>query len=180
MTRGVGSERTSKGARRVSTELSDGTRVTLRPMRASDADGLVRFHATLSTHTTYMRFFSVHPRLSADEVERFTHVDHRDREAVVAVVDRDIVGVGRFDRLPDSTDAEVAFLITDEWQGRGIATALIGWLTDRAREVGVTRFVAETLSGNRPMLSVFRHCGHPITVTADDVVHVTIDLTERA
>jgi GNAT superfamily N-acetyltransferase len=156
----------------------DATSITLRPISASDSDGLLRFHATLSSRTIYNRYFSNHPLLSARELERFTHVDHRDREAVVAVAGGEIIAVGRFDRLTDPVEAEVAFVVCDEWQGRGLGTAMFGWLAARAGDLGVTRFVAETMSSNRPMLTVFRHCGRPVTVTYDDdVAHVGIDLT---
>ena len=89
-------------------------------MHADDAASLLRFHHTLSPETTHLRFFAVHPELSEAELHRFTNVDHRDREAIVATVADEIVGVARFDRLEVSTDAEVAFVVADSWQGRGL------------------------------------------------------------
>ena len=157
--------------------LRDGTVVDIVAMRPSDAARLVRFHHTLSRATTYMRFFSFHPELSTDELYRFTHVDHRDREAVVAVAEGEIVGVARFDRVDDSTDAEVAFVVADSWQGRGLGTRLFEHLTRRARDVGIDRFVADTLAHNRPMLAVFHHAGLPVTDHLEaGVAHVVIDL----
>jgi GNAT superfamily N-acetyltransferase len=158
--------------------LHDGTAVDLVAMRPADAQRLVRFHRTLSSDTTYLRFFSVHPELSSDELYRFTHVDHRDREAVVAVVAGEIVGVARFDRLDAGTDAEVAFVIADSWQGRGLGTILFDHLARRARGVGVERFVAQALSHNGRMLAVFHHAGLPVTQRRDaEIIHLTIDLT---
>jgi len=157
--------------------LRDGTAVELVPMCPEDAGRLVRFHHTLSADTTYLRFFSVHPELNDRELYRFTHVDHRDREAFVAVSDGEIVAVARFDRLGDGSDAEVAFVVADPWQGRGLGRALFDHLADRAHEVGVSRFVAETLFHNRRMLTVFHQAGLPLTERVDDgVVHVTMDL----
>ena len=157
--------------------LRDGTLVDIVAMRPSDAVRLVRFHHTLSEATTYMRFFSFHPELSTDELYRFTHVDHRDREAVVAVADGEIVGVARFDRVDGSTDAEVAFVVADSWQGRGLGTRLFEHLASRARSVGIDRFVADTLAHNRPMLAVFHHAGLPLTDHMEaGVAHVVIDL----
>jgi GNAT superfamily N-acetyltransferase len=157
--------------------LADGTVVALHPMGPADADALQRFHGTLSQETTYLRFFSVHPELSLDEVTRFTNVDHVKREAIVAVVDDQLVAVARFDRLTGTQDAEVAFVVADHLQGRGLGSHLFGRLVDRAREVGIERFVAETLAHNGKMLHVFRHSGLPTTTTYDDAVaHVTIDL----
>ena len=157
--------------------LRDGTLVDIVAMRPSDAVRLVRFHQTLSKATTYMRFFSFHPELSPDELYRFTHVDHRDREAVVAVADGEIVGVARFDRVDDSADAEVAFVVADSWQGRGLGTLLFENLARRARAVGIDRLVADTLAHNRPMLAVFHRAGLPVTDHIEaGVAHVVIDL----
>jgi GNAT superfamily N-acetyltransferase len=161
--------------------LRDGTEVGLHAMHADDAASLLRFHGTLSPETTYLRFFTPHPELSDDELHRFTHVDHHDREAIVATADEQIIAVARFDRLDDHAYAEVAFVVADAWQGRGLGTALFERLAERARRVGIRRFVAETLPQNRPMLSVFHHAGLPVTSRfRDGVVHLVIDLTAGA
>ena len=145
-------------------------------MRPDDRERLIRFHHALSPDTVYLRFFSVHPELQPVELERFTHVDHEQREAIVAIVDDEIVGVGRFDRMtPD--DAEVAFVVADAWQGQGIGRRLFDRLADRAQALGVRRFVADTLPHNERMLGVFRGCGHAYRSSFDaGVVHVEIDL----
>jgi RimJ/RimL family protein N-acetyltransferase len=162
---------------RVPIELREGTEVRLHAMRGDDADALLRFHHQLSPETTFLRFFSVHPGLSSQELDRFTHVDHRDREAIVATVDEEIVGVARFDRLPGSGDAEAAFVIADVWQGEGLGTALFHRLAARARELGVERFTAEVLPHNRRMLNLFHHSGLPVTARLrDGTVHVVLDL----
>jgi len=155
--------------------LRDGTEADLVPMGPGDDVRLLRFHKTLSIETTYLRFFTVHPDLRPDELHRFTHVDHVDREAIVAVVDGEIVGVGRYDRAGD--EAEVAFVVADAWQGRGIGRALFDHLAVRAREVGIDRFVADTLPHNDRMLNVFRHAGLPIRSRyLDGTVHVELEL----
>jgi GNAT superfamily N-acetyltransferase len=138
--------------------LRDGTNTTVRQITTSDADGLVRFHESLSPDSQRSRFFAIHPHLSVDEVKRFTIVDHRDRQAFVAVVDTEIVAVGRYDRV-GGTDAEVAFVTRDDHQGLGIATLLFRVLTDAATAVGITRFVAETLPENHKMLDLFTRTG---------------------
>ena len=150
--------------------------ILLRAMRPDDGERLLRFHHTLSAETVYLRFFSVHPELQPKELDYFTHVDHDQREAIVALVDDEIIGVGRFDRMSPDT-AEVAFVVADTWQGRGLGTKLFEGLAVRAREVGIHRFVADTLPHNERMLSVFRHCGHRYASRYDaGVVHVEIDL----
>lgn len=157
--------------------LRDGTTIGVRPIHRADADRLLRFHHTLSPETTRWRFFTFHPELSTDELHRFTNVDHRNREALVAIVDDEIVGVARWDRLDDRR-AEVAFVIADAWQGRGLGGALFGALAVHARRAGVDHFVAETLGDNQRMLEVFRRGGVPLrTRFADGVVHADMDLT---
>jgi GNAT superfamily N-acetyltransferase len=159
-------------------ELRDGTVVMIEPMHRTDALRLEDFHSTLSAETTRLRFFHLHPELSEREIHRFTHVDHQDREALVAVHDGRIIGVARFDRMGDeSTDAEVAFVVADAWQGRGLGSVLFRRLAARALELGVRRLVAETLFRNRRMLAVFRHAGLPRVETIEgDVVRVVLDL----
>ena len=158
-------------------QLRDGSTVALLPMGPDEEARLLRFHHRLSPETTRRRFFSVHPELSPNELHRFTHVDHVDREAIIAVADGEIVAVARFDRIGGGPDAEVAFVVADSWQGRGLGPVLLARLAARAGELGVARFVAETLHDNRRMLSVFRQAGFPITERlADGVVDVTIEL----
>ena len=158
--------------------LHDGTVVDLEPMHPGDEARLDRFHHTLSRETTQRRFFAVHPQLSDQELHWFTHVDHRHREAMVAVHDNEIVGVGRLDRLDNGDeDAEVAFVVADAWQGRGLGSALFARLAQRARELGVRRFVADTFFDNRRMLAVFRHSKLARTETIDgNVIHLTLVL----
>ena len=149
-------------------------------MRPEDAERLLRFHDTLSSETTYLRYFSFHPELRPQELYRFTHVDHRDREAVVAVVAGEIVGVARFDRLETPADAEVAFVVADSWQGRGLGTLLFERLAQRARHLGIERFIAQTLAHNARMLAVFHHVGLPVTQRRDaEIIHLVIDLEPR-
>lgn len=159
--------------------LRDGTRAEIMPMHRTDAGRLVRFHHTLSPETRRLRFFTFHPELSPKELHRFTHVDHHDREALVAVIDDEIVAVARFDRLAAGADAEAeaAFVVADSWQGRGLGTLLFQALASRARAVGIARFHADTLGENHRMLKVFLHAGLPVRQHFEDsLVHLTLEL----
>jgi GNAT superfamily N-acetyltransferase len=161
--------------------LKDGSSVELMPMDPSDEPRLTRFHDGLSAGTIRRRFFYVHPKLTDAEVRRFTHVDHVDREAIVATSEGEIIAVARFDRIDGSTAAEAAFVVADRWQARGLGTVLLSRLVARARQVGITHLEAQTLAGNRPMLAVFRHAGLPITERSDErVVEVTLTLTDAS
>lgn len=142
--------------------LGDGGEVTVRPIAVGDADALVRFHAHLSRRSIQMRYFYPHIELKPDEVAHLTQVDGTDRVAFVVEQSRDIVAVGRYDRLDDPAVAEVAFAVEDELQHRGIGPLLLQRLVGRAREVGITTFCAEVLAENTPMLDVFRQSGFPI------------------
>ncbi len=140
--------------------VSDGGVVHLRPIRPEDADALVAFHATLSDRTRYLRYFGPYPRITERDVHHFTHVDHYDRVALVAVLGDDLIGVGRYDRLGERADAEVAFVVADAHQGRGIGTVLLEHLAAAARERGIQRFVAEVLAENSRMVRVFTDAGY--------------------
>lgn len=146
----------------------DGTVVRLRPIRPDDDARLVAFHAGLSPRSVYLRFFSVHPLLSAAEVHRFTHVDYVDRLALVAEVDDRLVAVGRYDRLPGTSTAEIAFVVDDAFQSQGLGTLLVDELAAAARRHGITEFQADTLADNVLMVDVFHHSGFPVSSTFED------------
>ena len=136
--------------------LTDGGTVHIRPITPDDGDRLTDLHGRLSDRTIYYRFFTPRPRLTPREVQRFTTVDYADRVALVAMLDDQLVGVARYDRLPGTWQAEVAFVVADEHQGRGVGTLLLEHLAAAARERGITAFFADTLPDNRAMQSVFR------------------------
>ena len=149
---------------------TDGGTVHVRPMTPADADALVAFHGRLSPRTIHFRFFSPRPRLTPREVERFTTVDHDDRVALVAELGDRLVAVARYDRLPGTASAEVAFVVDDEHQGRGLGTLLLEHLAAAARERGITRFFADTLPDNRRMIGVFRDAGWATSAKLEDGV----------
>ena len=121
--------------------LRDGTVAHVRPIRPSDTDGIHRFHSGQSDESIYLRFFAPLRRLSDADVHRFTHVDYVDRVALVVTLREDIVGIGRYDRI-DARSAEVAFNISDHYQGKGIGSVLLEHLAAIARDVGITRFLS--------------------------------------
>jgi GNAT superfamily N-acetyltransferase len=142
---------------------TDGLCFRVRPIRPDDAGRLVEFHRILSPQSVYLRFFTFHPTLSAVEVARFTTVDYVDRLALVAAEGDRLIAVGRFDRFPGTTEAEVAFIVADEFQHHGIGALLLDELVKAARERGIETFTAQTLAENHAMLDVFRHAGFPVT-----------------
>jgi acyl-CoA synthetase (NDP forming)/GNAT superfamily N-acetyltransferase len=154
--------------------LSDGGTALLRPIRREDGQLLVDFYAKVSDRSKYFRFFAPYPRLSERDVARFTNVDHHTRVAVIVTIGEEMVAVGRYDRSAPG-EAEVAFLVRDDHQQRGLGSVLLEHLAQTARENGINRFVAEVLPTNQRMLAVFRAAGYSVTDSYDDGV-VSLEL----
>lgn len=147
--------------------LADGSAAHLRPIRPDDDTLLVDFYARVSPESKYLRFFAPYPVLSQADVHRFTHVDYNDRVALILTVGRNMVAVGRYDRI-DEADAEVAFLVEDSQQGKGSGQLLLEHLAEAARERGIQRFVAEVLPQNRKMVRVFADAGYKVSREYED------------
>jgi len=147
--------------------LRDGNHLLVRPIRSTDGAAMTAFHECLSSRSVYRRFFSAHPHLSPGEVEHFTTVDYVDRMAFVVIDGDRIVGVVRYERVEGSDEAEVAFVVTDAYQRRGIGALLLDHLADAARANGINQFMAQTLSENRDMLGVFLASGYPVATASE-------------
>ncbi|MFF5339880.1 GNAT family N-acetyltransferase [Streptomyces althioticus] len=149
--------------------LRDGGTARIRPITADDAERLVSFYEQVSDESKYYRFFAPYPRLSAKDVHRFTHHDFVDRVGLAATVGDDFIGTVRYDRIgaggrpatgAEADEAEVAFLVQDAHQGRGVASALLEHIAAVARERGIRRFAAEVLPANTKMIKVFTDAGY--------------------
>ena len=159
--------------------LRDGTSVQVRLLTPEDGDRLRAFHAGLSLESTRLRYFTPKPNLSDKDITWLTDVDIVNRCALVVIEHDHIIAVARWMRpKDDSHDAEVAFLVADGEQGRGIGTELCAMLIELAPFYGITEFTASVLFENHPMANVLRHCGYRISVTTDSGVReMVIDLT---
>ncbi|GGV15749.1 hypothetical protein GCM10010260_63720 [Streptomyces filipinensis] len=148
--------------------LRDGGTARIRPITVDDADRLVSFYEQVSDESKYYRFFAPYPRLSAKDVHRFTHHDFVDRVGLAATVGGEFIATVRYDRIgadgmPASApadEAEVAFLVQDAHQGRGVASALLEHIAAVARERDIRRFAAEVLPANTKMIKVFTDAGY--------------------
>lgn len=149
--------------------LRDGRTAHIRPIQPVDADLLREFYARVSDRSKYYRFFSPMPRLSDRDVKRFTQVDHHDRVAFVLTLQGRMIAVGRYD-VVRAGEAEVAFLVEDQHQGRGIAQVLLEHLAQAARERGIHKFVAEVLPDNQRMIQTFRDAGYRVVSAYDEGV----------
>ncbi|GAA1770500.1 bifunctional GNAT family N-acetyltransferase/acetate--CoA ligase family protein [Nocardioides hankookensis] len=162
--------------------LRDGRTAHIRPIRVEDREVFVEFYARVSDQSKYYRFFSPMPRLSERDVDRFTHVDNVDRVALVLTLQGQIIAVGRYDVIKPG-EAEVAFLVEDSHQGRGIGQLLLEHLSQAGRERGVERFVAEVLPDNTRMIQTFRDAGYRVASEYDEGVlqlEFSIDPTDTA
>jgi RimJ/RimL family protein N-acetyltransferase len=128
----------------------------IRPIEPTDAPALIKAHDHLSPEARRLRFFRPHPVMTDDEARWFTGVDHRNREAYIALDGKYIVAVGRYDRVSDDS-AEVAIVVGDPYQHHGLGTQLLDALADHARDVGISKFVADTFGDNRAAIALIRH-----------------------
>ncbi|GAA5215309.1 bifunctional acetate--CoA ligase family protein/GNAT family N-acetyltransferase [Streptomyces thinghirensis] len=171
--------------------LRDGGTARVRPITVDDAERLVSFYEQVSDESKYYRFFAPYPRLSAKDVHRFTHHDFVDRVGLAATIGGEFIATVRYDRIgaggtPASApadEAEVAFLVQDAHQGRGVASALLEHVAAVARERGIRRFAAEVLPANTKMIKVFMDAGYTQKRSFEDgVVRLEFDLepTDRS
>ncbi|MFJ5530764.1 GNAT family N-acetyltransferase [Streptomyces sp. NPDC093261] len=171
--------------------LRDGGTARIRPITVDDAERLVSFYEQVSAESKYYRFFAPYPRLSARDVHRFTHHDFVDRVGLAATIGGEFIATVRYDRIgtdgmPASSpadEAEVAFLVQDAHQGRGVASALLEHIAAVARERGIRRFAAEVLPANAKMIKVFTDAGYRQKRSFEDgVVRLELDLkpTDRS
>ncbi|MFB7824862.1 GNAT family N-acetyltransferase [Streptomyces hydrogenans] len=171
--------------------LRDGGTARIRPITADDADRLVSFYEQVSDESKYYRFFAPYPRLSAKDVHRFTHHDFVDRVGLAATVGGEFIATVRYDRIDDrgrpastpADEAEVAFLVQDAHQGRGVASALLEHIAAVARERGIRRFAAEVLPANTKMIKVFTDAGYTQKRSFEDGsvrLHLDLEPTDRS
>ena len=157
--------------------LADGQAVLVRPVRPSDAKALVGLHVHPQPGAPHM-IYATHPALMASEMSHFATVDYRDRMAFVAVSDDRLIAFASFDRLSQlESAAQIAFVVDDSFQHRGIATLLFESLVAYAHAIGVDRFVADVLEHNATMLNILTTTGlRSTSVTRAGTVRIEIDL----
>jgi GNAT superfamily N-acetyltransferase len=163
------------------TRLRDGAMILIRPIEAGDKGAIVSGFENLSPESRYRRFFSPLDNLTDRDLDYFTEVDHRDHEALIAQsANGETLGVARYVRGADPERAEVAVVVVDEWHGRGVGTALLTRLADRAREEGVKVFTATILAENRGVLDLMRSIGdtHRVGPTST-TMELEIELPRR-
>ena len=165
--------------------LADGGVVHLRPSGPADAEEIRAMHGRMSARTLYLRYFSVFSEVSDEQVSLFTSVDYHDSAGIVAVLGGQIIAAGTYHRNQhgDIDAAEVAFLVEDAQQRRGLGSILLEHLAAAAEERGIRRFTAEVLGENTSMMRVFLDAGYSVRREYDSgVVDLVFDIqpTERS
>jgi len=144
-------------------KLRDGSYIHIRPIRPEDAPRLQELYGRLSRDTAYHRFFTVMKRLPPDWAQVLATVDYRRRLALVAerggARGGEIIAVGRYEPTDEPDTVEVAFVVEDGWQGRGLGTILVREVLDSSAARGIRRFRAYVLSDNRRMLDLITRFG---------------------
>ncbi len=148
--------------------LRDGSAITIRPIRPEDEPLLVKFHENLSDHSVYLRYFyplNLQQRISHERLARICFIDY-DREMVLVVekkdkkrAEREIIAVGRLNKLRGANDAEFAITISDAYQNMGLGTKLLSMLVEIGRDEGVARIIADILPENQGMQRVSKKVG---------------------
>jgi len=166
--------------------MRDGTPVTIRPIRPEDEPIMVKFHETLSERSVYLRYFhliNLEQRTSHERLTRICFIDYDREMALVAVWrnpetgENEILGVGRMTKVQGTTEGEVAVLISDKWQGRGLGKELLARLLIVGADEKLSSLVADILPDNRGVMRICEKLGFSLKHSLEDeVVHAEFKL----
>jgi RimJ/RimL family protein N-acetyltransferase len=157
--------------------IKDSSEIRIRPITSDDKDGVMALFNRLSRETRFLRYHYVKTSMPDSELECYCTIDYQD--TYVLVVEKshndtaEVIGLGRYDRMPCNNMAEVSFLVDDKEQGKGICTHLIRDLADAACERGITTFVAEMLNENYIMFDIIRKFSPRLVQVVDGTSNCT-------
>ena len=163
--------------------LRDGSEIFFRPVKPKDEPALAEMLYSLSGESVRTRFFTHTIAFPHRDVQALTNIDYEKNLAIVGTVpgpqgEEELVAIGQYFLDPRTMSAEVAFIVQDEWQRKGMGSLLMANLARSARQHGIKRFDAKVLPENKAMLSVFQNSGFPVTTEFDGETYtVVIDLT---
>jgi RimJ/RimL family protein N-acetyltransferase len=164
--------------------LKDGTEIFFRPIKPTDEPALSEMLYSLSEESVRTRYMTRTVAFPHRDIQQLTNIDYKNDLAIVGVVPgvsgEEIVAIAQYFLDPKTHAAEVAFLVQDEWQQKGMGTFLLDYITKIAKQRGVKRFYAKVLPNNKPMLAVFHNSGYKVNTEFDgDVYSITYDLTKQ-
>jgi acyl-CoA hydrolase/RimJ/RimL family protein N-acetyltransferase len=164
--------------------LRDGTEIFFRPVKPTDEAAMSEMLYSLSEASVRTRFMTQTMTFPHKDVQQLTNIDYRQDLSIVGTVPgvsgEHVVAIAQYYLDPKTKAAEVAFIVQDEWQKKGMGTLLLDYLTQIARQRGVKRFYAKVLPNNKPMLAVFHSSGYEVNTEFDgDVYSITYDLVKQ-
>jgi acetyltransferase len=159
--------------------MRDGTQITIRPIRPEDEPAMVHFHESLSDRSVYYRYFhmmNLEQRVQHERLVRTCFIDY-DREMALVAARRkpetgepEILGVGRMTRIHGANEAEVAIVVSDQWQGRGLGTELLSRLLLIGADEKLDRLSAEMLPENTSVMRICQKLGFSVKHSLEDEV----------
>lgn len=157
-------------------ELEEGGKVFLRPLKLTDEGMLRDLFYKLSPESIHYRFFQMIQSMPHKKLQEFLRIDYEADMALVVLTsavegEAEMLAIAHYLKNPRTNFAEAAFLVRDDWQGRGLGTALLRGLVDAARQQGIAGFLADVLADNEGMLKVFHRCGFPIESRLEENVY---------
>jgi len=160
-------------------QLRGGEPVIVRPVRLTDERPLQELFYRLSDESTYRRFMAYKRRHPHEDMQALVDLDYEQSMALLAEVEegdqRRIIAMTRYDVDPATQLADIAFVVRDEWQGRGVGALLMRRMSEIARARGLAGFTADLFATNRPMLAVFQRSGLTLDTRQDhEFLHVTM------
>ncbi len=164
--------------------LKDGTQIFFRPIKPIDEPALSEMLYSLSEQSVQKRYITRTKSFPHRDIQKLTNIDYQKDIAIVGTVPgvsgEEIVAIGQYFLDPKTQAAEVAFIVQDEWQQKGMGTFLLAYLTKIAKQQGVKRFYATVLPSNKPMLAIFYNSGYKVNTEFDgEVYNIAYDLAKK-
>ena len=151
--------------------LRDDTEIFFRPVKPTDEAKLSEMLYSLSSSSVRKRFFTHTQTFPHKDVQRLTNLDYKNELAIVGVVPgpsgEDIVAIAQYFLDPKTQVAEVAFIVQDEWQAKGMGTYLLNYITKISIQRGIRTFYATVLPENKAMLNLFYNSGYDVKTDFD-------------
>ncbi len=146
--------------------LKDGSKVLIRPIRPSDATMKQHLFYALSKESVEKRYLGSLRAFPLKRIWPYVIIDYNNEMVLVGTVrngeKEDMIAIGSYSRIPNTNFAEVALVVRDDWQNRGLGTILFNYLCELAKKRGLNGFIAWVMIDNKRMMHIFRKSGHQI------------------
>jgi len=161
-------------------QLTNGTKILIRPIRPEDAEIEQKFIRKLSPQTKYFRFMEYLPELTPVMLVRFSQIDYDCEMALIATQENgskegeEILGIAHYATNPDKKSCEFGLVVADAWQNKGVGFRLMTCLMDVAKHKGLERMMGLVLATNSSMLDLAEHLGFSVTKSEDPSIKMII------